>query len=51
MNQSLQEELLHGDESAGLLGSEDSSYGSLSYLSQMPLMPQGYSRSDNYAEG
>eukprot|EP00752_Nemacystus_decipiens_P008855 g7902.t1 len=46
-----QDELLHGDESAGLLGSEDSSYGSLSYLSQMPLMPQGYSRSDNYREG
>lgn len=45
------QEELHGDESAGLLGSEDSSYGSLSYLSQMPLMPQGYSRSDNYVEG
>ncbi|CAM9140422.1 unnamed protein product, partial [Hapterophycus canaliculatus] len=46
-----QEELLHGDESSGLLGGEDSGYGSVSYLSQMPLMPQGYSRSDNYAEG
>lgn len=46
-----QEELLHGDESAGLLGGDDSGYGSVSYLSQMPLMPQGYSRSDNYVEG
>lgn len=46
-----QEEVVHGDESAGLLGREDSGYGSLSYLSQMPLMPQGYSRSDNYVEG
>ena len=46
-----QEELAHGDESSGLLGGEDSGYGSLTYLSQMPLMPQGYSRSDNYVDG
>ncbi|CAM9117732.1 unnamed protein product [Ectocarpus sp. 6 AP-2014] len=46
-----QEELVHGDESSGLLGGEDSGYGSLTYLSQMPLMPQGYSRSDNYVDG
>lgn len=46
-----QEELAHGDESSGLLGGEDSGYGSLTYLSQMPLMPQGYSRSDNYVHG
>ncbi|CAM9580230.1 unnamed protein product, partial [Laminaria digitata] len=42
------EELLHGDENSGLLGRSDSGYGSLARLSQMPLMPQGYSRSDNY---
>ncbi|CAN0270888.1 unnamed protein product [Ectocarpus sp. 12 AP-2014] len=46
-----QEELSHGDESSGLLGGEDPGYGSLTYLSQMPLMPQGYSRSDNYVDG
>ncbi|CAN0535174.1 unnamed protein product [Ectocarpus sp. 12 AP-2014] len=46
-----QEELAHGDESSGLLGGEDPGYGSLTYLSQMPLMPQGYSRSDNYVDG
>ncbi|CAM9339332.1 unnamed protein product [Ectocarpus sp. 4 AP-2014] len=46
-----QEELTHGDESSGLLGGEDPGYGSLTYLSQMPLMPQGYSRSDNYVDG
>lgn len=34
----------YGDESAELLGGGDSGYGALSTLSQMPLMPQGYSR-------
>lgn len=34
-----------GEERAELLGGNDSGYGALSNLSQMPLMPKGYSRS------
>lgn len=34
----------YGEEGAELLGGNDSGYGALSNLSQMPLMPQGYTR-------
>lgn len=40
----VQDEPYGEEEGAELLGGNDSGYGALSSLSQMPLMPQGYTR-------